>query len=45
MAQTMHVTGSTGGFDHLTVETPAHQGYMIFAGIRVTSVIGPMCSV
>jgi NAD(P)-dependent dehydrogenase (short-subunit alcohol dehydrogenase family) len=34
MAQTVLVTGSTSGFGRLMVETLAHQGYTVFAGMR-----------
>jgi NAD(P)-dependent dehydrogenase (short-subunit alcohol dehydrogenase family) len=34
MAQTILVTGSTSGFGRLMVETLAHQGYSVFAGMR-----------
>jgi NAD(P)-dependent dehydrogenase (short-subunit alcohol dehydrogenase family) len=37
MEQTILVTGSTGGFGRLTVETLARQGYRVFAGIRAAA--------
>jgi NAD(P)-dependent dehydrogenase (short-subunit alcohol dehydrogenase family) len=37
MAQTILVTGSTSGFGRLTVETLAHQGYTVFAGMRAVA--------
>jgi NAD(P)-dependent dehydrogenase (short-subunit alcohol dehydrogenase family) len=37
MERTILVTGSTSGFGRLTVETLAHQGYIVFAGIRAVA--------
>ena len=37
MAETVLVTGSNSGFGRLIVETLAHQGYIVFAGMRATS--------
>jgi NAD(P)-dependent dehydrogenase (short-subunit alcohol dehydrogenase family) len=37
MAQTILVTGSNSGFGRLTVETLAHQGYIVFAGMRAVA--------
>src|SRR5258708_38649871 len=34
MAHTILVTGSNSGFGGLTVDTLAHQGYNVFAGMR-----------
>ena len=37
MEQTILVTGSTSGFGRLTVETLAHQGHRVFAGMRAAA--------
>jgi NAD(P)-dependent dehydrogenase (short-subunit alcohol dehydrogenase family) len=37
MKQTILVTGSNSGFGRLIVETLAHQGYQVFAGMRAVA--------
>lgn len=45
MAQTIFITGRSGGFGRLMSEMLAHQGYTVFVGVHTTDKNAPAAGV